>query len=471
VSEPCASRTSRRVTPPALAAAIVLLLSPAGASAATVTVRADPDTVYAPGEQAQYDEVYYVAGPGESNRLLIGYAADARSVTVSDPGAVITPQGPCASIDAHTAVCVKRPEVSVEWLQSTRALLGDGADRVSTTRPGPAPIGGVNADGGPGDDILDGGAGPDVLDGGGGNDELYGGDSFDVLSDGDHDGAPGDAGPGRDILDGGAHVDEISYAQRTADVIVDIGDGEPDGRDGERDLLRGFENATGGAGDDVLVGDAGINVLSGGRGADVLVGRGGESRNDSDRLVGGGGRDRLSGGEGPDLLDPGAGRDTLACGDGTDRVSGPERGELLKPGCETLWFAVGEGGLAIPPFPVASASDSVNFKMSCAELERYDGELAPCEGRLSLREAFGSRRLLGRARIRDRGRRDSWTVRVLLTDLGRRRVQQPGGMLGTVSIRGRNLPRAAWTIRLADRRYRTSARRYSTTGRPTWSSS
>jgi hypothetical protein len=448
MSEPSASRTSRRVTAPALAAAMLLLLSPAGASAATVTVRPDPDTVYGPGEQAQYDEVYYVAGPGESNRLLIGYAGDARSVTVSDPGAVVTPKGPCASIDAHTAVCVKRPEVSVEWLQRTRALLGDGADRVSTTRPGPAPIGGVNADGGPGDDILDGGAGPDVLDGGGGDDELYGGDSSDVLSDGDHDGAPGDAGPGPDILDGGADFDEISYAQRTAGVIVDLGDDEPDGRDGERDLLRGFENATGGAGDDVLVGDAEINALSGGRGADVLVGRRGGSRYDGDRLIGGRGPDRLRGGAGPDLLDPGAGRDTLACGHGTDRVSGPERGELLKPGCEALWFALGEGGLAVPAFPVASAGDSVSFRMSCAELERYDGELAPCDGRLSLREAFRSRRLLGRARIRDRGRRDSWTVRVRLTDLGRRRVQQPGGVLATVAIRGRNLPRAAWTIRL-----------------------
>jgi Ca2+-binding RTX toxin-like protein len=97
-------------------------------------------------------------------------------------------------------------------------LLGDNGDRVSTTRRGPAPIGGVKADGGPGDDILDGGAGSDHLDGGGGNDELYGGDSCDVLLDGDRDGALADAGPGRDILDGGDDIDEISYRLRDRDL-------------------------------------------------------------------------------------------------------------------------------------------------------------------------------------------------------------------------------------------------------------
>jgi len=124
-----------------LSAVAAALLLPAAASAATVTVEPSPDQ--------NADEVHYIAASGERNDLLVAYAGDARSVTVTDPGATIAPSGSWSAVDAHTAICVRRPETFSEYLQATRAELGDGDDRLATTRPGPVPIGGVIAFGGP----------------------------------------------------------------------------------------------------------------------------------------------------------------------------------------------------------------------------------------------------------------------------------------------------------------------------------
>src|SRR5215217_4189458 len=106
----------------------------AGASAATVTVTLD-------AEFHSFKQVRYVAAPGEINDLTAHYAADAESVTVSDPGAVIDARGSCTSLSRHSAVCrARRPGGT--FLQSVRALLGDRNDRAVTTRTGPNVIGG-----------------------------------------------------------------------------------------------------------------------------------------------------------------------------------------------------------------------------------------------------------------------------------------------------------------------------------------
>ena len=68
------------------------------ASAATVSVTLD-------AEFRTFNEVRYVAAPGEINDLTAHYAEGARSVTVTDPGAVISPKGSCRSLSAHSAVC------------------------------------------------------------------------------------------------------------------------------------------------------------------------------------------------------------------------------------------------------------------------------------------------------------------------------------------------------------------------------
>jgi Ca2+-binding RTX toxin-like protein len=92
-------------------------------------------------------------------------------------------------------------------------------------------------------------------------------------------------------------------------ITIDLGRGHASGL-GE-DVLRSIENATGGAGRDVIRGSSGSNVLRGesfsfmmGAG-DIIVGRGGADElfgyTGADRLFGGPGTDHLSGGAGDDL--------------------------------------------------------------------------------------------------------------------------------------------------------------------------
>jgi hypothetical protein len=440
------------------AIAAILAAMPTAADAATVAVRPNPDSAF-PEEgdfEPSEDEVHYVAAPGERNRLVVAYAGDAESVTVSDPGAIVTPGESCTAVDLHTVRCLPRPGGLSPFLQAARAELGDLDDEVRTTRPGPAPIGGVRANGGPGDDRLFGASGDDVLDGGGGRDELHGGADFDVLTDGDVDGAAGDAGPGADVLDGGGGIDEVSYAQRSAGVDVRLADEAPDGAIGEGDVVRGFERVTGGGGDDRLVGTREVNTLAGGGGDDVLVALGGKDSNGfGDRLDGGDGGDRLDGGDGPDSLTPGPGTDRVECRRGRDVVHDPQGGELLGRACEQIRYDFGafdENSLAFSPHPTRTSPADVTFRLACPDFEELDGEPASCRGTVTLREARGARRVLGRGRIADAGRRDTFDVRIGLTKTGRRRAARPGGVATTVSIRGRNLPAVRWTIPLRVRR-------------------
>jgi Ca2+-binding RTX toxin-like protein len=78
-----------------------------------------------------------------------------------------------------------------------------------------------------------------------------------------------------------------------------------------------IENATGGSGDDALMGNSVGNVLKGENGHDTLVGREG-----ADQLQGGTGKDDLRGGEDNDVLNGGAGADTLNGGAGDDQLIG-----------------------------------------------------------------------------------------------------------------------------------------------------
>ena len=137
-----------------------------------------------------------------------------------------------------------------------------------------APTGGVNAEGGDGDDNLTGSVGNDTLDGGAGDDVLG-------------------SGRGADTLDGGA------------------GD----------DVLRG------GMGDDVLYGGEGNDVLSGDQQDDFLDGGAGD-----DLLKGGAGSDTLYGGEGDDVLDGGIKSDVLTGGGGKDTFVQ----DFSKPGSDTI---------------------------------------------------------------------------------------------------------------------------------------
>ncbi|MFT3975296.1 MAG: M10 family metallopeptidase [Amaricoccus sp.] len=129
-------------------------------------------------------------------------------------------------------------------------------------------------------------------------------------------------GGGRDTYDLSAYATgvKVNLAPGAASVfstgqLADLGGGPNAGHargnifnallhDGDARSL--IENATGGAGSDVLTGNAAGNVLIGNAGNDRLAGGAG-----NDWLGGGGGHDRLVGGAGPDTLVGGRQRDVF----------------------------------------------------------------------------------------------------------------------------------------------------------------
>ncbi|HEX5377645.1 MAG TPA: calcium-binding protein [Phenylobacterium sp.] len=106
--------------------------------------------------------------------------------------------------------------------------------------------------------------------------------------------------------------------------------------------------ASGGKGNDTLVGANDDDTLKGGDGADLLKGRGGpdvlDGGNGKDTLEGGAGDDILRGGTGNDLLTGGGGADRFEIqkGGGTDRILDFTSGSDGVPG-DTLYFEGGAG--------------------------------------------------------------------------------------------------------------------------------
>jgi Ca2+-binding RTX toxin-like protein len=181
-----------------------------------------------------------------------------------------------------------------------------------------------HAVGGSGSDVLVGNSSDNALIGTGGSDSLSGAAGNDFL----------EGGLGADTMLGGDGLDAVSYADRTTAVSVDL-DGQPgdDGEPGEGDATQSdIEDVVGGAGGDLLVGNATANVI-----------------------IGGAGDDRLRGLEGEDLFDGAAGNDTLEsrdafqdrafCGVGQDSVVADSR-DYVEEDCELI-----DRGLQPPPPP------------------------------------------------------------------------------------------------------------------------
>ena len=135
--------------------------------------------------------------------------------------------------------------------------------------------------GGGGANELTGGAGNDRIVAGLGNDRVEGGAGADTL-DGD---AVSDAASGYAATPAGS--DTLSYAGSAGAVVIDLSDqyavaasaeqqrghyAAGQGGDAAGDRFRGFENVTGGMGNDRLIGDGWSNTLIGGPGADRLDG-------------------------------------------------------------------------------------------------------------------------------------------------------------------------------------------------------
>ena len=207
--------------------------------------------------------------------------------------------------------------------------------------------------GGGGNDTLRGGAGDDTLVGNGGTDRMHGGAGRDTVDYSENTNAlrlnlstqsvsfPGkpwapksftsienattgsgndtllgnhgdnvlDGGLGADRINGGAGSDTVSYRSHAGAVSVDLaqGIGTIVGT-AVRDTLIGIENATGGAGNDVLHAAASGSVLDGGAGNDTLTGGAG---NDTFHLT-----------AGSDVIAGGAGSDTVVLDFGYDAYPG-----------------------------------------------------------------------------------------------------------------------------------------------------
>jgi Ca2+-binding RTX toxin-like protein len=466
---------------------------PAAAQASTVAVR------HVSNNTGDWVEVYYVAGPGERNNLLVGWHGD--DIRLIDSGADITATGQCRPVDVHSVICRGKliPDV-------VHAVLGDLDDRI-----GPARRSGdieVHADGGPGDDVLrgvgdevesdlsggdgndqlyatnccstlDGGAGndqlhggawPDTLaggpgddvlyggpakgfgtgdslDGGGGRDRIYGGAGEDTITDGDRDGAAPGLGPDTDTIDGGGGFDTVSYKHRTEPVVVRIGHKGAAGEAAEHDDLSRIENAEGGAGDDRLTGDHGKNVLDGGSGDDVVRGAAG-----SDQLSGGRGADRMSGGRGADSIRGGPGLDVLSCGAGNDEldVDGRRAREVVPRSCEQVLFTLqGDPWLSVSSRPRRIRAGLLGLRTACpyADPDAYVG----CHGTVMMRETRGRHRLLAKGRFSRKADGANFTIALAVTSTGARWAS---GRLGrgsaTIAMRERaeSTPRRPFTWRI-----------------------
>ena len=152
------------------------------------------------------------------------------------------------------------------------------------------------------DDILIGNTGDNVISGGAGNDTIAG-DTFLPSASGGNDTIEG--GAGADMMDGGAGIDTLSYQYSSGYVWVSLDTGGASNGDAQGDTFANFENLTGSAFDDILVGNTAANIISGGAGNDTITG-------DTFLPSATGGNDTIEGGAGADMMDGGAGIDTLS---------------------------------------------------------------------------------------------------------------------------------------------------------------
>ena len=139
--------------------------------------------------------------------------------------------------------------------------------------------------------MLSGGAGNDMIVANAGDDTVEGGAGADTL-----DGDDGENGFALGASQGGA--DTLSYESSAGGVTIDLSrqyaaaTARPEqirahyatgsGGDASGDRFRGFENITGGMGNDRLTGDGWNNLLIGGPGADVLDGGSGPTNAGAD---------------------------------------------------------------------------------------------------------------------------------------------------------------------------------------------
>ena len=310
--------TPRRTVLTLAVTAFAALVTPPSALAAGVTgTPGGAITFTAPGD--------------ETNTIVV--TRDADSVNVTDvAGAPIGTAGVCSDPDFPTTPssveCAYAPGVTVAF-GATLGPRGDSADLSALTN------GTGNVSGEAGDDQLTGTSGADTLKGDDGSDTLTGRGGADQLDGGAN--VPSVPTPGSGMTPGPELVDTVSYADKTAGVTVTL-DGvanEPDG-----DVITNLESITGGAGNDVLIGDGGRNVISAEAGNDTVSGGGGDDFLFGDSGGENGGDDVLSGEDGDDVRPGGVRADQLNGGAGDDVLRGlgffgPAPDEFQRDGNDT----------------------------------------------------------------------------------------------------------------------------------------
>jgi serralysin len=144
------------------------------------------------------------------------------------------------------------------------------------------------------------------------------------------------------------------------------------GRVGNMSISRGsvIENAIGGSGEDIIIGNAVANNIRGGASRDGIQGEGG-----NDTIFGDAGIDYLLGGAGSDMIDGGADADEILGGDGNDTLIGGtdfftdilsgEVGDDILRGDSTLGdYDIMSGGLGDDIFYVDTPFDLTNENAS-----------------------------------------------------------------------------------------------------------
>ncbi|MEM8719546.1 MAG: choice-of-anchor I family protein [Cyanobacteria bacterium P01_G01_bin.39] len=231
-------------------------------------------------------------------------------------------------------------------------VTGEGAILTAPPAAGGEPISGLDVDrveniiGSDFDDGLFGNNDVNIINGGDGSDIIHGFAADDFLS-------------------GGAGIDTVLFAAAPESVVVDLSlqvseDEFSEIVDGTieasfatsgvtgANVLAGFENVVGGAGDDTLIGDDEDNSLTGSAGDDLLIG--GEG---ADTLTGGTvGLDTLTGGSASDLFILGDEETVFntTAGDGdfatiTDFASGEDQIQLTGTLDDFAFFSVGSVNL------------------------------------------------------------------------------------------------------------------------------
>lgn len=145
-------------------------------------------------------------------------------------------------------------------------------------------------------------------------------------------------------LDGGAGTDTASYRGAAAGIGLFIGTNSVTGTgDAAGDKYISIERFEGSNHADTLIGGNGNDWLSGLGGDDTISGG-----NGNDTLFGGAGVDTLTGGNGNDTLDGGEGDDSLDGGNGDDTLSGGAGNDSLSGGNgnDTLGGGAGNDSLA-----------------------------------------------------------------------------------------------------------------------------